>query len=128
MTNADDNSIGSIARPRSDLRLWIGMLLPPAAWAVHLQSIYLTSELGCNTADLFWNHVVTGVCFVFAVIGTVAAAQAWRSLGEVAADGSASPQVRKKFMAIIGVLGGAFFAMVILAQWLPSLLGVPCGK
>ena len=35
---------------------------------------------------------------------------------------------RRRFMAMVGVMSGALFTLVIFAQWLPTLLGVPCDK
>jgi hypothetical protein len=31
-------------------------------------------------------------------------------------------------MGLLGVVLAVFFTVVIFAQWLPTLVGVPCGK
>jgi hypothetical protein len=31
-------------------------------------------------------------------------------------------------MGLLGVVLAIFFTVVIFAQWLPTLVGVPCGK
>jgi len=41
---------------------------------------------------------------------------------------SGKPARRKRFMGIIGFALSILFAVVIFAQWLPTIVGVPCGK
>jgi len=31
-------------------------------------------------------------------------------------------------MSALGLLTGTLFSILIFAQWLPTILGVPCGK
>ena len=59
--------------PGTAFKLWIGMLLPPVAWAIQLQAMWLTSEYGCETSDFIWNHVVSITGLVVSAIGTLIA-------------------------------------------------------
>jgi ABC-type uncharacterized transport system YnjBCD permease subunit len=108
--------------------LWVGMLLPPTAWAAQLQALYLTSEFGCFTSDFFWNHVVSVVALVLSIFGGFTAWREWKSAGSNTEDEGGNPLSRKRFMSMIGILTGSLFTAVIFAQWLPTLLGVPCDK
>jgi len=110
------------------LRLWIGLLLPPIAWSVQLQSLYLTSEYGCYTSDFTWNHVVVIVALVFSLLGWAIAGREWSASGRGTADDGGDGMSRGRFMATLGLLSGALFSIVIFAQWLPTLMGVPCDK
>ena len=111
------------------LPLWIGMLLPPVAWAVQVQALWLTSEYACNTANFLWNHVVSVVALVVSAAGGLVAYIERKKLGpKGSSETNDDPVMRRRFMAMIGILTGALFTMVIFAQWLPTLLGVPCSK
>ncbi len=114
--------------PYTELRLWIGLLLPPVVWAVQLQTIYLTSEYGCFTSRFFWNHAASAAAFVLSLIGLAVAWCCWRSLGMVTEDQSATTGSRQRFMAILGTFGGVLFTLLIVAIWLPTIMEVPCDK
>ena len=108
--------------------LWVGLLLPPIAWIAQLQTLYLTSEYGCTTLDFVWNHVTSVVALVVSAAGGVIAWRLWRSGGSHTSNEGPKPSSRRQFMALLGVLTGALFTVVVFAQWLPTLVGVPCDK
>lgn len=110
------------------LRLWIGMLLAPIAWGIQLQSVYLTSEFGCFTSDFMWNHVVSGLALTVALVGGAIAWLEWIAAGATTDATGADLLSRRRFMALLGVLISALFSVTIVAQWLPTLLRVPCGR
>ena len=103
------------------LRLWIGLLLPPAAALVQLQALYLSSEYGCGTSNFVPNHVIVVICLILSLIGWALAWREWTKRRDTV-------DRRSRFMALVGVLGGALFSLLILAQWLPTIMGVPCDK
>ena len=105
-------------------RLWIGMLLPPAAWLAQLQALYLSSEFGCATSNFTRNHIVVVIALIVSVIGWGLAWREWTK----SRDANTDRGTRVRFMALIGVLTGALFSLLILAQWIPTLMGVPCDK
>ncbi len=109
-------------------RLWVGLLLPPAVWAIQLQVLWLTSEYGCVTADFTWNHVTSVAALLFSLAGVWIAFGEWRAAGGGTDDDNATQRSRRRFMALVGILGGALFTVLIFAQWLPTLVGVPCDK
>jgi len=110
------------------LRLWTGMLLPPIAWSVQLQSVYLASEFGCSTSDFTWNHVLSGLTLVIAMLAGAVAWREWIAAGATMAEDGGDQMSRRRFMALLGILISALFSVTIFAQWLPTLTGVPCGK
>jgi hypothetical protein len=109
-------------------RSWVGILLPPIAWAAQLQTVWLTTEYGCMTADFTWNHVASIVAIVLSLLGLSIAFGEWRGSGGGTDDDEATRTSRRRFMGLIGILTGALFTAVIFAQWLPTLTGVPCDK
>lgn len=114
--------------PATAFRLWIGMLLPPVAWAIQLQAMWLTSEYGCETSDFMWNHVVSITGLVVSAVGTFVAYSEYRKWAPAGDNARFELGSRRRFMAMVGVMSGALFTVVIFAQWLPTLLGVPCDK
>ena len=109
-------------------RLWLAILLPPAAWGAQLQVLWLTSEYGCFTSDFTWNHVTSVVGLLFGLLGLAIAFMEWRATGGGTDEDDANLQSRRRFMAMLGILTGLLFTVVMFAQWLPTLTGVPCDK
>ena len=107
---------------------WIGILLPPAAWAVQLQAMWLTTEYGCAYSIFTWNHVVSIGMLTLSVVGGMIAWQYLPSGAYEPTKEEGTPEVRKRFMGILGIVLSVMFSMLIVAQWLPTILGVPCNK
>ena len=107
---------------------WAGILLPPAAWAIQLQTLWLTTYLGCAYTDFKWNHVASIITLLLSVLGGVIAWQYMPAGPYEPTKEEASPEVRKRFMCILGVALSVMFSVLIIAQWLPTLLAVPCNK
>lgn len=115
-------------RSGSGLMLWIGFIIPPLAWAMEMEAIWLTSEWGCDRMDFKWNHVVAVVTLLLAIAGTfIAWTQGKASRSTPAATTIETPETRN-FMSVLGTVMGLMFIMLIFAQWLPTLTGVPCSK
>ena len=113
---------------RGQFWLWLGLLLPPAAWAIQLQTVYLTSEYGCIHNDFLPNHLVSIFAILLSVAGGAIARRNWLESGNKWQTEENGVAARSRFMAILGMLTSALFTLVIFAQWLPTLLGVPCDK
>ena len=112
----------------SELLLWIGFLLSPLAWSVYLETEYLFSDFGCKNENFLPNHIVSAVFFVVSLIGLAVAWSNWQKSGATWPDDSSGSISRSRFMSALGLLTGTLFSVLIFAQWLPTALGVPCGK
>ncbi|HEY0426697.1 MAG TPA: hypothetical protein VGC76_02720 [Pyrinomonadaceae bacterium] len=110
------------------LRLWIGLLLPPLIWAAQLETVYLLSDYGCATANFLPIHIASAAALILSVSGGLISWHNWMKAGGEWKSEAAEPLARSRFLAILGVLTGALFSLVIFAQWLPTILGVPCDK
>jgi hypothetical protein len=113
--------------PRA-FRLWLGLLGPPATWAIQFQTIYLLSEWACYAMDQTWNHVVSVAALVLSVFCVWVAFSEWRACGGGTENERSDPDTRRRFMAILGMMLGALSTALIFATWLPTLTGVPCGR
>lgn len=113
---------------RGQFWLWLGFLLPPTVWAIQLQTIYLLIEYGCTTENFSWIHIVSVASLALSIFGGLVSWHNWMKAGGEWKSEEAGATARSRFMAILGVLTAALFTVVIFAQWLPALLGVPCEK
>jgi hypothetical protein len=117
-----------LERPRSELLLWIGFLLPPLAWSAGLETLYLFSDYGCETLNFTPNHIVSATAFILSLIGGAVAWSNWQKSGSEWPTDASGAVPRSRFMSALGLLTCALFSTLIFAQWLPTALGVPCGK
>jgi hypothetical protein len=115
-------------RAGAGLMLWIGLVLPPMAWAIQLQALWLTSEWACAKSDFKWNHIVAVIALSIAVSGALIAWTQARATAETPKETTIERPQTRDFMSVLGTVLGIFFTIVIFAQWLPTLTGVPCSK
>jgi hypothetical protein len=108
--------------------LWVGFLLPPLAWSVALETLYLFSDYGCETLNFMPNHIVSASALLLSLIGGAVAWRNWKRSGAQWPGDDSGPIPRSRFMAALGLLTCPLFSALIIAQWLPTALGVPCGK
>jgi hypothetical protein len=117
-----------LEQPISELFLWIGFLLPPLAWSVYMETVYLFSDYGCKNLNFLPNHIVSVVFLIISLLGGAVAWSNWQKSGSTWPDDSSGSVSRSRFMSALGLLTSALFSLLIFAQWLPTILGVPCGK
>ena len=106
--------------------LWTGLLLAPTAFLANLELAYLMVPASCARGTALSLHLVHGVCLLVAIVGAVVA---WRSRGAgglQASDADGGPEAKARFLAGLGLAGSAFFALTIVAQWIPTLPLHPC--
>ena len=101
--------------------LWAGVLGAPAAWAAQMQTIYASAHWACERSHRPVLTVVSAVCMIAAVVcGLVCL----RYLNRRERDPEFHGRVR--FLASLGVLSGAMYAVVIVAQLIATLMLDPC--
>ena len=102
--------------------LWAAALAGPEAWAVQLLAVYALAapaSEGMSEAPL---HLVTLLGFVAAVGGAAVAHLGWRTVRGWPSGGDEIDTGRTRFMAVVGQLTGALFALVIVAHWFAVLM------
>jgi len=106
--------------------LWIGLLLPPIAWALQMQINYVLVPFECYGGSRLPLFLVTVVALVITLAAGLVSFDGWRKrnqLLEEAADGVGS---RVRFMFLLGMLTSAMFFVVIAAQGLATIVFHPC--
>jgi hypothetical protein len=115
------------ASPGRDLlALWTGILLPPIAWFLSQQLSYTLVLWACATGRQFVLHIVTAAMLCLAGAGGFIAWRSWRRTGRDRPDAAGGMLPRSRFMAVTGLLSSGMFALVILAQGIPSFLLNAC--
>jgi hypothetical protein len=115
-------------RAGSGLMLWLGFVLPPLAWAIEMQAMWLTSEWACDTMEFRWNHVIAVTALAVAIIGTTIAWTQGKASATTPRPTTIETPETRDFVSILGSVLGLLFIALIIAQWLPTLTGVPCSK
>lgn len=130
-------------------RLWLGLLLAPAAFLIDLGASFALVEQTCRSGDRAVSWSITVAALLMAAAGVWSAWSSWRAIGpdphpsdegvehsSPRSSGHAlaqrlrtdapGPEGRKRFMALSGLLLGSFFFVLILASVVPALLIAPC--
>jgi hypothetical protein len=114
-TNAAASAIAP--RPATALvRVWFGVLLPPASWVADFLTRYLLIRYS-NISDRRWpQRVPTVICVALLLLGAALCRRARRD---------AAPGSDVATLALWGLGLAAFFLLLLLAQAYPSfVLGV----
>jgi hypothetical protein len=101
--------------------LWIGVLAGPILWFVQMEANFVLVRETCGTGRL---NLLRGITVASAIIAMLAAMLAWRNF-RTSANAADNPGLRR-FMGSLGILVSLLFALVILAQGLPTFFIDPC--
>lgn len=125
---ADPQAVAHFEQTRGKLALWCGVLAAPIAWGVQLQLNYSLLRFACWYHWLLYlHHVTTLLLLGVAVWGTWLAHREWKRIGAGEPDDAEDPVPgRSRFMAVLGLLTGVLFCLLIVAQWIPALFFDPC--
>lgn len=109
------------SNPRENTLQWFGLLTAPTAWLVQFELNYaLVRWVGLKQS--YWPlHLVS---FVFLLIAIGAFVLSWRNLN-VAKEGGGGDDhanMRGKFMATMGMMVSALFALLIIVQAVPTFV------
>ncbi|HLH24425.1 MAG TPA: hypothetical protein VK066_18030 [Chloroflexota bacterium] len=110
---------------RTLLPLWLGILVPPAAWSLHLLLGYVVVTAACHAS---WSRLaltlaLNGLTLVLGAITVAAAIVAQR----VRDDGlPEAERDRQGFMARMALFSGGLFLLLILAGDVPNFFVPAC--
>ena len=117
MTMGLDDAERRFREPRGIARLWAGLLLAPAAWALQMAATYAVIPALCRAnASGALLVVISGLGLLvalgglaFAFLNWRDAGKGWRATGKAAVD-------RARFMAVTGGLLAAYVTVIIAVQ------------
>ena len=106
--------------------LWAGLLLAPVAFLVNLEVAYAFVPTACSARNELPVHLTHLACLLATLFGLLTAWRSWRLTGATWPGEQGDPLARSRFMAGTGLLVSGMFLLVIVAQWIPSLVLDPC--
>lgn len=121
--------MSTTARERDDRTLlltWLGVAVAPFAWFLGLGLNYaLVGPVCANDAEWLL-HLVSALTLLGALYGVWAALRASRA--PLPDDMTSAGRARAQFMTIGGAVLSAFFVLLILLSWVPTILVEGCGS
>jgi hypothetical protein len=116
----------SLARGRA-LALWIGVLGPPGIWGLQFEINYAMVPRLCRMNAHWLMHLCSAAGLVLAAVAT---GFAWREFQRLRQE---EPEAHgdqwaawPRFMAVLGLMVGTMFCLLIIAQAIPGFLINPC--
>ena len=105
---------------------WVGLLLAPAAFFLHLQFAYAVVPWACRHQNDFWIHASGIASVVLAAIGTLVAWWVWhREGGDDPGEGHGIAP-RARFMGVVGLGVSAVITLILLLQWVAAFVVSSC--
>ena len=105
---------------------WVGLLLAPAAFFLHLQFAYAVVPWACRHRNDFWIHASGVASVVLAAIGTFVAWSVWRREGGDPPGEGYGISPRARFLAVTGLGVSAIITLILLAQWVAAFVVSSC--
>lgn len=112
--------------PVSDFALWTSVLSGPVLFLLNLEVNYAMVDWACNTGHAWALSVAHVVALTLTIAGTGLGVVLWRRLGSTWPDTNGGAASRARLLAAVGALGGALFAINIVAHWVPVVVIGAC--
>ena len=115
-----------LREPRRMAWLWFALLAGPLAWMLGLNAEYGLVRVACDKNSLVGLHLVSVATLLLALAGGRVSWREWKLAGREWPGEEGGPVGRSRFMAALGLMGSALFALTIVAQWVANLFLHPC--
>jgi hypothetical protein len=109
-----------------NLRLWIGVLLPPFAGGANVIVGYIVSNYDCNVHNRRLVLLVNGLCFALCGLAAWLAWGCQSPIETLADDSSANLRRSRNFLRQLGLWFASGFAILVSAGTVSSLILGPC--
>ena len=111
---------------RGSAVMWYALFGGPVAWFVGLGAAYFVVSPSCDAHDELPLHLISLITLLAALGAAAAAWVLWRGRGAHWPDDRGGRVDRTRFIAAMGGLISALFALVIMAQWAATVVHQPC--
>jgi hypothetical protein len=116
----------SFHEPRSMALLWVAVLIGPITWFLHQQVGDGMATFACGRNGEVGLHLVMGIALLIIALGAIIAWRSWVRWGRVGTAHGEGTVARSRFMALGAGLSSLLFALVNIAQWVPTFFLRPC--
>ena len=106
--------------------LWLGFLLPPAAWLLHVSVSFSVATALCGAGNQWVLPLLTVAALAASMAGGWLAWRNWHATGEDTNPDEGGTLARSKFLALAGLASSAFFSLAIGVAQLASWMVGPC--
>jgi hypothetical protein len=106
------------APPRAAV-LWTGILAGPLAWAADLMVRYALVHWSCGTQQTIVLKFISLVTLLVVIGGGVIAWRAYDQIPSGVPTDGGRPIERSRFMAVVGMVTAALFALAVIATAIP---------
>ena len=115
-----------VNQPRHIAMHWFAALGGAFAWALAFGLHYGLVEVACGIGSSIPLHIASLLCIAIAAAALVVAVRLWHQFGRSLPGEAGGPLPRSRLLTVVGLLGNAFFIIVIVAQWLTVVFLHPC--
>jgi hypothetical protein len=127
MAEGEDEVSHTTLPEREDIIQVLTIFGGPFAVLASMQAKYVVVPWACGAgAGVAALHLTALAAVLLAVWVGWLAMRSWRRAGGGWPDEEGGPRGRSRFMSVLGMMLSALSILVIVAQWLPDLLGSPC--
>ena len=110
----------------SDAALWTSVLGGPFVFLLNLEVSYVMVDWACAMGNDWALHIVHLVALLLSAGSGLLGLTLLRRSGGGPPDSAGGSAARSRLLAIVGILGGALFAVSILAQWITVMVLGTC--
>ena len=107
-------------------KLWIAFLAAPLAWLTDLEASYATVGWACSHDRRSVLFLIPTACLAVIVVAAWLCWSAWNDLRREGDFEGGSIEDRSRFLALIGMLMSATFALVIVTTFAARYFLSPC--
>ena len=112
--------------PVSDLALWASVLTGPVVFLVNMEVNYVMTDWTCESGTTWALHLAHAIALAIIIAGGLLGLSLWRRVGGGWPDRGGGSESRARFLAAVGTLGGALFAVCTVAEWIGVMVLGSC--
>jgi hypothetical protein len=114
--------------PVGKLWLWLGLLIAPLVFLLHLQVNYSLVTQLCQSSHKIAIHLVTLAAVLVAAAGGFIAWRNWQETGRKLPGEGGGIIEPGRLMAAVGVFISLLFIVILVAQLIPQFIFDPCHR
>src|SRR3954470_6357162 len=116
------------SEPTGKLWLWLGLLIAPLVFLLHLEVNYSLVTQLCQSTHKIAIPLVTLAAILVAAAGGLIAWRNWREAGRKLPGEGGTIIEPSRLMAAVGVFISLLFIVILVAQWIPQFFFDPCHR